>query len=51
LAAAANSEGYADALQKAGYATDPQYAQKIKQLINSDSIRSATDVANAGAQS
>jgi len=44
LAAGSDSEGYAEALQKAGYATDPAYADKIKRLLNSDSIRSATDV-------
>jgi len=44
LSAGNDSEGYADALQKAGYATDPDYAEKIKRLINSDSIRTATDV-------
>ncbi len=44
LAAGADSAGYADALQKAGYATDPDYAQKIKRIINSESIRSATEV-------
>ncbi|MET0357016.1 MAG: flagellar assembly peptidoglycan hydrolase FlgJ [Cellvibrio sp.] len=41
LAVANDSAGYADALQKAGYATDPDYAQKIKRIINSDSIRAA----------
>jgi flagellar protein FlgJ len=46
LAAGDNSEGYAEELQKAGYATDPEYAQKIKRLINTDSIRSATDATN-----
>jgi flagellar protein FlgJ len=44
LASGDDSEGYADALQKAGYATDPEYAQKIKRLLNSDSIRAATSV-------
>lgn len=44
LAAGDDSASYADALQKAGYATDPEYAQKIKRLINSESIRSATTV-------
>lgn len=48
LSAGTDSESYADALQKAGYATDPAYAEKIKRLINSDSIRTATD-ANSGA--
>ncbi len=42
LSAGTDSGGYAEALQKAGYATDPNYANKIKQLLNSDSIRSVT---------
>lgn len=47
LEAGSDSETYAEALQKAGYATDPDYADKIKRLLNSDSIRAATDnVAN-----
>jgi len=45
LAAGDDSENYAEELQKAGYATDPEYAQKIKRLINTDSIRSATEAA------
>jgi len=52
LIAGENSEGYAEALQKAGYATDPEYAQKIKRLINTDSIRSVTGSDNSsGAES
>ncbi len=54
LEAASDSANYADALQKAGYATDPDYAQKIKRLISSDSIRAATDASGsniAGAES
>ncbi len=56
LEAGTDSESYADALQKAGYATDPNYADKIKRILNSDSIRTATDsssdsVASVGAQS
>lgn len=47
LAVASDSERYADALQKAGYATDPDYAQKIKRLINSDSIRAAADTSGS----
>ena len=43
LAAGNDSKGYADALEKAGYATDPKYAQKLKSLLNSDVIRSAVD--------
>jgi len=30
-----NSQGFADALQKAGYATDPQYGEKLSKVINS----------------
>jgi flagellum-specific peptidoglycan hydrolase FlgJ len=29
-----NPEKFAEALQKAGYATDPQYAKKLKSIIN-----------------
>ena len=40
LDAGTNSSAYADALQSAGYATDPHYAKKIKQLLNSDALKS-----------
>ncbi len=30
-----NSQGFANALQKAGYATDPNYAEKLSKVINS----------------
>lgn len=40
-----DSAAYAEALQSAGYATDPQYARKIKQLLNSDVIRGVRDFA------
>lgn len=46
LAAGNDSAGYADALQKSGYATDPNYADKIKSLLASDAIRSAVSPAN-----
>ncbi len=36
----ADSAAYAEALQSAGYATDPEYAKKIKQLLNNDAIKS-----------
>lgn len=35
-----DSAAYAEALQSAGYATDPEYAQKIKRLLNNDVIKS-----------
>lgn len=38
-----NSPAYAEALQSAGYATDPEYAKKIKQLLNSDALRELRD--------
>lgn len=41
LAVGGDSHAYANELQKAGYATDPQYAKKIRQLLSSDAIRSA----------
>lgn len=44
LAAGGDSNAYAEALQKAGYATDPNYAEKIKSILNSDSIRAAASV-------
>lgn len=35
-----NPERYIEALQQAGYATDPQYAEKIKTIMNSDNFKS-----------
>ncbi len=46
LEAGKNSSAYAEALQSAGYATDPMYAKKIKSLLNSDAIRSLGEVAS-----
>jgi flagellar protein FlgJ len=34
LARAHTAEGFAGALQKAGYATDPAYADKLTRIIN-----------------
>ena len=42
LEAGVDSSAYAEALQDAGYATDPAYAEKIKSLLDSDPIRAAT---------
>lgn len=39
-----NSAAYAEALQSAGYATDPEYAKKIKQLLNTDVIREVREL-------
>lgn len=35
-----NAERYIEELQQAGYATDPQYAEKIKKIMSSDSFQS-----------
>ena len=42
LAAGNDSAAYADALQSAGYATDPAYAKKIKQLLSSELLKGVT---------
>lgn len=47
LEAGQDSSAYADALQSAGYATDPLYAGKIKSLLNSDAIRSISELAQS----
>ena len=44
LEAGTNSSAYAEALQSAGYATDPHYAKKIKQLLNSDALKSVGEI-------
>ncbi|WP_049629666.1 flagellar assembly peptidoglycan hydrolase FlgJ [Cellvibrio sp. pealriver] len=44
LAAGTDSKKYAEALQAAGYATDPEYAKKIKRLLNSDAIKSVGEL-------
>lgn len=41
LAVGRDPHAYADALQQAGYATDPAYAQKIKAIVASDTLRAA----------
>lgn len=44
LSAGKDSGAYAQALQKAGYATDPDYADKIKQLLKTDAISAMDDL-------
>jgi flagellar protein FlgJ len=34
-----DSAGFAHGLQRAGYATDPQYGQKLTQILNSARMR------------
>ena len=46
--AAADPEKYLKLLQKAGYATDPIYADKISSIYNSDIIGNSTKTPNEG---
>ncbi len=50
LAAGRDSAAYAQALQDAGYATDPRYADKLQRVLNSDALRDipGQSVASAG---
>lgn len=43
-----NAERYIEELQHAGYATDPQYADKIKKIMNSDSFKTVVTGDNNG---
>lgn len=49
LEAGSDSASYAEELQRAGYATDPDYANKIKQLLNADPVRMALEESLASA--
>lgn len=52
LASAADPRAYVQALQRAGYATDPHYAQKVLSVLASDSLQAPVIVAsNADAMS
>ena len=46
--AAADPGKYLNLLQKAGYATDPRYADKISSIYNSDIITNSTKTPNEG---
>ncbi len=48
LNAAADPEKYLNLLQKAGYATDPKYADKISTIYNSSIMENTTKTPNAG---
>lgn len=49
LARADDPRAYVQALQRAGYATDPQYAQKVLSVFSSDSLQQASTVTNPAA--
>jgi peptidoglycan hydrolase FlgJ len=41
IAAGGNAGGYADSMGKSGYATDPEYGNKLSQILRSDTLQSA----------
>lgn len=47
LASAADPRAYVQALQRAGYATDPHYAQKVLSVLASDSLQPSVIVASS----
>lgn len=42
LAAADDPEQFAERLQEAGYATDPHYGEKIRRILNTDTLNTGT---------
>ncbi len=44
VAAADDAQGYADAIGRSGYATDPSYARKLRDILGGDTLRAALDV-------
>jgi flagellar protein FlgJ len=41
VARGGDTEGYVDSIGKSGYATDPQYADKLTKILNSGTLRAA----------
>ena len=41
IAAGSDAKGYIDAIGKSGYATDPQYADKLNEILNGGALRAA----------
>jgi peptidoglycan hydrolase FlgJ len=50
VAAGSDPQAYVDGIGKSGYATDPQYANKLSQILNSDTLRSAVTARVAALQ-
>ncbi len=50
LAAGADPRNFAQAMGSSGYATDPEYANKLKQILSSERLQSAVGVRTAGLQ-
>jgi flagellar protein FlgJ len=47
VAAGSDPQAYIDRIGKSGYATDPDYANKLSQILNSDALRSAVTARTA----
>lgn len=41
VAAGSDTQAYVEGIGKSGYATDPEYANKLSQILNSDTLRAA----------
>jgi flagellar protein FlgJ len=44
MAAGGNTRAYIDGIGKSGYATDPEYADKLNQILQSDTLKAALGV-------
>jgi flagellar protein FlgJ len=44
IAAGGNAEAYIQSIAKSGYATDPEYGNKLNQILNSSTLRTALNV-------
>jgi flagellar protein FlgJ len=44
IAAGGNTRAYIDGIGKSGYATDPEYADKLNQILQSDTLKAALGV-------
>jgi flagellar protein FlgJ len=44
MAAGGNTQAYIDGIGKSGYATDPEYADKLNQILKSDTLKAALAV-------
>jgi peptidoglycan hydrolase FlgJ len=44
IAAGGDAQAYIQGIAKAGYATDPQYGDKLNQILNSGTLRAALDL-------
>jgi flagellar protein FlgJ len=47
IAAGGNAQAYIESIGKSGYASDPEYANKLNQILNSDTLRNALDARTA----